>query len=133
SRRRAICCPPAAGTGRTHFSAPGGPRRASGPAGTESTMSISSTFKSIQDIMRKDVGVDGDAQRIGQLVWMLFLKILDDREQEWELLGDSYRSPIPHSCRWRTCAANPEGITGEELKLFIDNNLFPQLQNLHEY
>lgn len=47
-------------------------------------MSISSTIKSIQDIMRKDSGVDGDAQRIGQLVWMLFLKILDDREQEWE-------------------------------------------------
>ena len=61
-------------------------------------MSISSTIKSIQDIMRKDVGVDGDAQRIGQLVWMLFLKIFDDREQEWELLDDSYRSPLPASC-----------------------------------
>ena len=96
-------------------------------------MSISSTIKSIQDIMRKDVGVDGDAQRIGQLVWMLFLKIFDDREQEWELLDDSYRSPIPESCRWRTWAADPEGITGDELKNFIDNNLFPQLQNLHEY
>lgn len=96
-------------------------------------MSISSTIKSIQDIMRKDVGVDGDAQRIGQLVWMLFLKIFDDREQEWELLDDAYRSPIPESCRWRTWAADPEGITGDELKNFIDNNLFPQLQNLHEY
>lgn len=49
-------------------------------------MSISSTIKSIQDIMRKDVGVDGDAQRLGQLVWLLFLKIFDDREQEWELI-----------------------------------------------
>ncbi|MEQ4315736.1 class I SAM-dependent DNA methyltransferase [Pseudomonas syringae] len=96
-------------------------------------MSISSTIKSIQDIMRKDVGVDGDAQRIGQLVWLLFLKIFDDRELEWELMDDNYRSPIPDSCRWRTWAADPEGMTGDALKDFIDNNLFPQLQNLHEY
>ena len=61
----------------------------------EVSMSISSTIKSIQDIMRKDVGVDGDAQRIGQLVWLLFLKIFDDRELEWELMDDNYRSPIP--------------------------------------
>ncbi|NWE37366.1 type I restriction-modification system subunit M N-terminal domain-containing protein, partial [Pseudomonas gingeri] len=96
-------------------------------------MSISSTIKSIQDIMRKDVGVDGDAQRIGQLVWLLFLKIFDDRELEWELMNDSYSSPIPESCRWRTWAADPEGMTGDDLKGFIDNNLFPQLQNLPEY
>ena len=93
-------------------------------------MSISSTIKSIQDIMRKDVGVDGDAQRIGQLVWMLFLKILDDREQEWELLDDSYRSPLPEVYRWRNWAADPEGITGDELKEFIDNDLFPKLRGL---
>ncbi|MBB3283187.1 class I SAM-dependent DNA methyltransferase [Mitsuaria sp. BK037] len=93
-------------------------------------MSISTSIKSIQDIMRKDVGVDGDAQRIGQLVWMLFLKILDDREQEWELLNDSYNSPLPEQYRWRNWAADPEGITGEELKSFIDNELFPGLQNL---
>jgi len=93
-------------------------------------MSISSTIKSIQDIMRKDVGVDGDAQRIGQLVWMLFLKILDDREQEWELLDDSYRSPLPEMYRWRNWAADPEGITGDELKEFIDNDLFPKLRGL---
>ena len=83
-------------------------------------MSISSTIKSIQDIMRKDVGVDGDAQRIGQLVWLLFLKIFDDKEQEWELLDDDYASPIPESLRWRTWAANAEGMTGEELKQFLD-------------
>jgi hypothetical protein len=65
-------------------------------------MSISTTIKSIQDIMRKDVGVDGDAQRIGQLVWMLFLKIFDDRETEWELLDDTYRSPVPSSCAGAT-------------------------------
>jgi type I restriction enzyme M protein len=72
-------------------------------------MSISSTIKSIQDIMRKDVGVDGDAQRIGQLVWMFFLKIYDDKETEYELLDDDYRSPIPEPFRWRNWAANPEG------------------------
>jgi len=93
-------------------------------------MSISSIIKSIQDIMRKDVGVDGDAQRIGQLVWMLFLKIFDDKELEWELLNDSYKSPIPKQFRWRTWAADAEGITGDELKDFIDNQLFPSLQNL---
>ena len=93
-------------------------------------MSISTTIKSIQDIMRKDVGVDGDAQRIGQLVWLLFLKIFDDREQEWELFDDDYQSPIPEELRWRNWAADPEGMTGDELKQFIDNQLFPQLQNL---
>ena len=93
-------------------------------------MSISTTIKSIQDIMRKDVGVDGDAQRIGQLVWMLFMKIFDDREQEWELFYDDYKSPIPENLRWRNWAADPEGMTGDELKGFIDNTLFPGLQNL---
>lgn len=96
-------------------------------------MSISSTIKSIQDIMRKDVGVDGDAQRIGQLVWLLFLKIFDDREQEWELLDAKYTSPLPENCRWRSWAADPEGMTGDELKQFIDNTLFPTLQNLQDY
>ncbi|RKR06539.1 type I restriction enzyme M protein [Kushneria sinocarnis] len=93
-------------------------------------MSISTTIKSIQDIMRKDVGVDGDAQRIGQLVWLLFLKIYDDREQEWELVYDNYVSPIPERLRWSSWAADPEGMTGEALKQFIDNTLFPGLQNL---
>lgn len=93
-------------------------------------MSISSTIKSIQDIMRKDVGVDGDAQRLSQLVWMLFLKIFDDRESEWELLQDNYQSPLPEKYRWRNWAADAEGMTGEALKQFIDNDLFPGLQNL---
>ncbi|QPL45336.1 SAM-dependent DNA methyltransferase [Halomonas sp. A40-4] len=93
-------------------------------------MSISTIIKSIQDIMRKDVGVDGDAQRIGQLVWMLFLKIYDDREREWELIYDNYVSPIPKDLRWRSWAANSEGLTGEGLKSFIDNTLFPGLQQL---
>ncbi|MGZ8250699.1 MAG: N-6 DNA methylase [Methylophilaceae bacterium] len=93
-------------------------------------MSISSTIKSIQDIMRKDVGVDGDAQRLSQLVWMLFLKIFDDRESEWELLQENYQSPLPQEYRWRNWAANAEGMTGEELKRFLDNDMFPALQNL---
>ena len=83
--------------------------------------------------MRKDVGVDGDAQRIGQLVWLLFLKIFDDREMEWELLSDNYTSPLPEQYRWRNWAANPEGMTGDELKSFIDNELFPGLQSLETH
>ncbi len=93
-------------------------------------MSISSTVKSIQDIMRKDVGVDGDAQRLSQLVWMLFLKIFDDRESEWEILQDDYQSPLPQAYRWRNWAANAEGMTGDELKYFLDNEMFPALQQL---
>ena len=93
-------------------------------------MSISTTIKTIQDIMRKDVGVDGDAQRIGQLVWMLFLKILDDKEQELELLRDRYRSPIPAKLRWRNWAADPEGMTGDALLNFCNNELFPTLKEL---
>lgn len=80
--------------------------------------------------MRKDVGVDGDAQRLSQLVWMLFLKIFDDRESEWELLQDNYQSPLPEQYRWRNWAADAEGMTGDALKQFIDNDLFPALQNL---
>ena len=83
-------------------------------------------IKAIQDIMRKDVGVDGDAQRLGQLVWILFLKIWDDREQELELLEDNYVSPLVdvdwrdsgegrHSSdlRWRSWASDAEGMTGD--------------------
>ncbi len=93
-------------------------------------MSISSTIKSIQDIMRKDVGVDGDAQRLSQLVWLLFLKIFDDRETEWDIVQDNYQSPLPEKYRWRNWAADAEGMTGDALKQFIDNDLFPALQNL---
>lgn len=90
----------------------------------------SATIKSIQDIMRKDTGVDGDAQRIGQLTWMLFLKIFDDKEQEWELAEKRYRSPIPENLRWRNWAANAEGLTGDALLDFVNNELFRTLKNL---
>jgi type I restriction enzyme M protein len=97
-------------------------------------MSISSTIKAIQDIMRKDAGVDGDAQRISQLAWLFFLKIFDDRELERqtmrELDGKPYVSPIPEAFRWRTWAANPEGITGDTLLDVVNNQLFPGLKNL---
>jgi type I restriction enzyme M protein len=91
-------------------------------------MSISTVIKTIQDIMRQDTGVDGDAQRISQLVWMLFLKIFDDKEQEYELLDDSYKSPIPNGLRWRDWAGDDEGITGDTLLDFINNKLFPGLK-----
>ena len=94
-------------------------------------MSISNVVKTIQDIMRKDVGVDGDAQRIGQLVWMIFLKIFDDKEQEAELLSDNYKSPLPKKLRWCNWATNPEGITGDELLDFVNNDLFPKLKELY--
>ena len=80
--------------------------------------------------MRKDVGVDGDAQRLSQLVWMLFLKIFDDRESEWELLQSNYISPLPERYRWRNWAADAEGMPGDALKQFLDNDLFPALQQL---
>ena len=93
-------------------------------------MSVRNTVKSIQDIMRQDSGVDGDAQRISQLCWMFFLKIIDDQDQQLELMQDGYRSPIPKELRWRAWAADPEGITGEELLTFINTQLFPKLKEL---
>src|SRR5215475_11789184 len=93
-------------------------------------MSVRNLVKSIQDIMRQDHGVDGDAQRISQLCWMFFLKIIDDQDQQLELLQDGYRSPIPKTLQWRAWAANPEGITGDELLDFVNNQLFTKLKEL---
>ncbi len=106
-------------------------------------MSLSTTVKSIQDIMRKDVGVDGDAQRIGQLVWLFFLKIWDDREQEQEVVEPGFLSPLVNvrwqegdevrtakDLRWRAWASNPEGMTGDGLLEFANNTLFPALKGL---
>ena len=83
-------------------------------------MSVSTSIKSIQDIMRKDTGVDGDAQRLTQLVWMFFLKIFDDKEQEFALLDASYKSPLPKRFQWRSWAGDDEGLTGDELNRFIN-------------
>src|SRR5690242_10715567 len=93
-------------------------------------MSVRNTVKSIQDIMRQDSGVDGDAQRISQLCWMFFLKFIDDQDQQLELMQDDYHSPIPLKFQWRSWAADPEGITGDELLTFINTQLFPQLKEL---
>lgn len=104
-------------------------------------MNLSSTVKSIQDIMRKDDGVDGDAQRLGQLTWMLFLKVFDQREEEWEDDAKenkkTYKSPIPEKFRWRNWAAyitDSDGkkqpqIAGSELTGFVNNELFPALKD----
>jgi len=98
-----------------------------------SMSNISGTIKSIQDIMRKDTGVDGDAQRISHLVWMFFLKTFDDREEEIELLEENYQSPLPEDLRWRNRAADIEGITGDDLRVrqppIIPNILMRQVIN----
>ena len=80
---------------------------------------ISSVIKAIQDIMRKDTGVDGDAQRLSQIVWMLFLKIFADKEEEAEIMSDDYTSPLEEKYRWQNWAKDDEGMTGDELIDFI--------------
>lgn len=91
---------------------------------------IGNIIKMLQNIMRKDPGVSGDAQRIEQLGWMISLKILDDKDKEIEMMNEKYASPIPKDLQWRNWAADDEGITGDELQNFIDNQLMPQLKNL---
>ena len=93
-------------------------------------MSVRTLVKSIQDIMRKDSGVDGDAQRISQLCWLFFLKIIDDQDQELELMRDGYVSPVPEQFQWRNWAADPEGLTGEALLAFVNDELFPAMKGL---
>ncbi|MDB2409874.1 type I restriction-modification system subunit M [Pseudomonadales bacterium] len=93
-------------------------------------MSISTIIKSIQDIMRKDAGVDGDAQRLSQLSWLLFLKIFDAQEEEIEFETENYKSPIPDKYLWRNWAANKEGMTGDALLDFTNNELIPEIKSL---
>ncbi len=91
---------------------------------------IGNIIKTLQNIMRKDQGVSGDAQRIEQLGWLITLKIIDDKDTELELIQDNYKSSIPKKLQWRNWAANSEGMTGDELKEFIEQKLFPGLKNL---
>ncbi|MFN9303999.1 MAG: N-6 DNA methylase [Candidatus Kapaibacterium sp.] len=91
---------------------------------------IAGTIKSIRDIFRKDPGLSGDAQRIEQLGWMIFLKLFDDKDKEKEILIPKYKSPIPVELQWRNWAEDDEGITGDELINFVNNKLFPTLKNL---
>lgn len=93
-------------------------------------MALTTTIKSIQDIMRNDSGTYGDAQRIEQLAWMFFLKILDDSESEAELMEDDFQSPLPEKYRWRNWAADDEGMTGDALLDFVDNGLLKDIKTL---
>lgn len=89
--------------------------------------------KRIRDIMRNDAGVNGDAQRIEQITWMLFLKVYDSKEQEWEWDDESYESIIPENCRWVNWAADDKSgkaLTGDKLLDFVNNTLFPTLKTL---
>lgn len=89
-----------------------------------------SIIKSIRDIMRKDIGVDGDAQRISQMVWMLFLKIFSDKEKEWQILIKDYQSPIPTKLKWQNWATGEKALSGDNLIEFVNLKLFPLLKRL---
>ena len=94
-------------------------------------MSVRNTVKSIQDIMRQDVGVDGDAQRISQLCWMFFLKIIDDQDQQLELMQAGYRSPIPESSSLGRMGGRPRGHhRATTCSTFVNGELFPALKEL---
>lgn len=97
---------------------------------------VGAVISSIRNIMRQDRGISGDAQRLEQLGWMLFLKIMGDKDQELEIIKENYVSVIPSKFQWSSWASNSEGITGDELLEFIDSNtednkgLFSSLKNL---
>ncbi len=91
---------------------------------------ITSIIRSIRNIMRKDEGVDGDAQRISQMVWMLFMKIFADKEEEWKKSRKTYKSPIPKKLKWQNWAADEDGLAGDELITFINDELFPTLKTI---
>ena len=97
-------------------------------------MSTLSTFiKRLRDIMRNDAGINGDAQRIEQIAWMLFLKVYDTKEQDWEMEEDGYQSIMPEACRWCNWAhdvGDGRAMTGDRLLDFVNNTLFPTLKGL---
>lgn len=94
---------------------------------------LGSFVKRLRDIMRNDAGINGDAQRIEQISWLLFLKVYDSKEEDWEFSEESYESVIPEPCRWRNWAhdENGHGMTGQELLQFVNQTLFPALQKIH--
>lgn len=94
-------------------------------------MAVSNLVKRIQDIMRNDAGVDGDAQRISQMTWMFFLKVYDAKEEEWEFYDENYVSLIPEQLKWRNWAIDDKSnnvMTGDTLLVFVNNLLFPYLK-----
>mgnify|MGYP002771214497 FL=1 len=95
--------------------------------------SLSNFVKRIRDIMRNDAGINGDAQRIEQIAWMLFLKVYDSKEQDWEMDDDDYVSIIPDESRWANWAHDDKSgkvATGDTLLDFVNNKLFPALKNI---
>ena len=96
-------------------------------------MAVSNIVKRLQNIMRNDAGINGDAQRIEQMTWLFFLKVYDAQEEEWELKQDNFKSIIPEELRWRNWAASSNSntsLTGDALLDFVNNKLFPQLKDL---
>ena len=96
-------------------------------------MATGNLVKRIQDVMRDDKGVNGDAQRIEQMTWIFFLKVYDAKEDQWEFEEDNYHSIIPDNLRWKNWAVdNKDGkaLTGDDLLNFVNNELFPALKNL---
>lgn len=94
-------------------------------------MAVTNLVKRIQDIMRNDAGVDGDAQRISQMTWMFFLKVYDSKEEEWEFYDDKYVSLIPEKLKWRNWAVDDKSndvMTGDKLLSFVNNLLFSYLK-----
>jgi type I restriction enzyme M protein len=96
-------------------------------------MALNNFVKSIRNIMRNDAGINGDAQRIEQIAWMLFLKVYDEKENDWEFNEDNYKSFIPENCRWRNWAkdnGDGEALTADKLLKFVNDTLFPTLKSL---
>ena len=96
-------------------------------------MAVGALVKKLQNIMREDAGINGNAQRIEQMVWMFFLKIYDVKEEEWELVQDGYESIIPDAMKWRNWAIDHndgKALTGDDLLNFVNNELFPTLSSL---
>lgn len=94
---------------------------------------LSGFVKRLRDIMRNDAGINGDAQRIEQIAWMLFLKVYDAKEQDWEWDDEDYVSIIPEECRWQNWAVDDHAgtaMTGDRLLNFVNNTLFPTLKTL---
>ena len=94
---------------------------------------LSGFVKRLRDIMRNDAGINGDAQRIEQIAWMLFLKVYDAKEKDWEWNDDKYVSIIPDECRWENWAVDDRSgsaMTGDKLLDFVNNKLFPTLKKL---
>lgn len=97
-------------------------------------MSLANFVKRIRDIMRNDAGINGDAQRIEQIAWMLFLKVYDAKEDDWDMDEDDFQSIIPEECRWRNWAADDRTgstMTGDTILNFVNNTLFPTLRGLN--